>query len=283
MMRSKTTAGRNPASSRPAGGRNGGGDTSGKLEGVSRMMEAHYGIPKFQATKEEVDMVSLPNRLSERNALFERVVFGGAADPDRVRVVLDLYANVGGDTLAFMKQAGDAMVRTRIASVQYEKSAFDQDRVDRLFQNIDQFHPKVKSYTVVTVVNQTVTQFIRKDLRSKVGFERSDLLYADPPWDLPEGFSLGKDGGSAARPSAPTQALVRKLQDEVFGPLKQIGYPPPHVVCIKAPTPFDEFSRVLFELTPYLRVYDLLETIPVRNRRGSICMYFHALVVRGEK
>ena len=242
-------------------------------------MEEEYRLRSFHANEAEVNMVSLPWRIVERDALF-RQVFEGYTE----LTVVDLYANVGGDTLAFMAAALRAKRTTSILAVQHSAPEDDdakQTRFQKLDQNVDQFYPRVDKYVSLGCFNQDVKFFMEHTL-AKQDMRTADLLYMDPPWNLPEGYSLANDHGTAANPSAPTLALVRKLEKEVFGPLFRIKYPPPRVVCIKAPTPFDQFRVVLFKSSPYLRAYTLLGTLPIRNSKGSVCMYFHILITSDE-
>ena len=253
-------------------------NTYGKVQGIRQLMQDEYGV-KFYSTEDEANMISLPSRIEGRTDVLEELWEGKP-----VVTVLDLYANVGGDTLAFMKQALEAKRAINIVAVQLTDRQDNEkglSRFDRLSKNIGAYADSVvkrAGKVHLVTMNTDVGDFIRTHLKSLHGFEKADLLYADPPWNLPDGFCLGKDCGTTANPSAPTLALVRRLQIEVFGPLQKVKYPVPELICIKAPTPFDEFKVVLFTTSPYLSGHVLLKTLPVRNRRGSICMYFHILV-----
>ena len=108
-----------------------------------------------------------------------------------------------------------------------------------------------------------------------------DLLYLDPPWDLPEGFCLATNRGSANKPSEATRRIVARLEREVFGPLLAVRATPAAYVCVKTPTPFEEFRVALFEASPYLRGFVLDNQIKVYNRRGAISMYFIVLRYEG--
>ena len=245
------------------------------------MVEEKFGLSKFRLTKEEADMVSLPGRTEARDAVFARLVYG---QPTSNRmVVVDAFSNVGTDGLAFMAQA--AAFRRRITLICVQRSVEEdrdprQERFLRMRDNLTDFYNLggVKEYVQLGMEHEFVRDFIGVRL-AELCIRSIDLLYMDPPWHLPEGFCLANDRGTDKKPSAPTLALVGLLAREVFAPLHAVGYPPPRIVCIKAPTPFVQFSLVLFEAAPYLRAnnYALFESITVRNRRGSICMYFHIL------
>lgn len=260
--------------------------------------QAVYGYRPV-LTPKDADMITLPSRKQGRDdcifahlsKLLPKASSAKPSDDEIVRI-FDAYAGAGGDCIHFSEEAFKRKMHIRIVCTQNsdpndcrlygDEKDPQQNRYVRLGMNqnlIFSINGHMKRKLVgFLLCNEPVQNFILTQLTETKYFrERTDCLYCDPPWMLPEGFDLGKDQGTEHKPSAATTTLIKRLEKEVFGPLHKIRYPCPSLICIKAPTPFQEFRVALFETSPYLRAYALLETIPVRNRRGSICMYFHVL------
>jgi len=64
----------------------------------------------------------------------------------------------------------------------------------------------------------------------------------------------------------------------VFRPFALAEARRPKFICFKAPTPFVEFSLALFEEVPsFSDGYKLKASIPFRDKRGAIRLYYHFL------
>lgn len=254
-----------------------------KAEGIIDGCKKVYGF-KLDITDEESNMITLPWRTEERN----QVIFEQLKQEKGPIMIYDTHGGVGGDCL----DAASASLKYDIRKIRYiitqnspdAEQDSDQKRFCRMVSNITRYfkiNPKTSERMSVKAFNDSSEEFIKTSLKEiSSGI---DLLYSDPPWDLPKGFDLAKHRGTNTNPSAATITLINRLQNDVYGPLKEINFPPPHYVCIKAPTPFEEFRTALFETSPYLREHSLFKTIPVRNRKGSICMYFHILAYHQDK
>ena len=241
---------------------------SAKTAGISKTLSAHFGIRIVGLTDDESSMVSLPTRTGERNAYFAELF----KKHPSVRIV-DGYACIGGDTLSFMKWAMDNKLKIHVFAVQKK----EHGRAERLQLHVDSFIDATGyADAKVTCFDKQVQDVIK--LLKRCGVDAGvELLYFDPPWDLPEGFDLSKNHGSAKKPSEATIRFINRLEREVFGPLVEAGADPAAYVCLKAPTPFEEFSVALFQASAYLSGYTLDREIKVRNARGQIILYYHTL------
>ena len=239
-----------------------------KTAAISGLLSREYGIPIVRLTPEEAAMVSHPGRTVERNAYFA-TLFG---EYPLVRIV-DAYACIGGDTLSFLKWAMVHGLKLQVFAVQKK----EHGRSERLKTHVDSFIDATGySNATVTCFDKQIQDVIK--LLQHCGVDPAvELLYFDPPWDLPEGYDLSTNHGSAKNPSEATMLFIDRLEREVFGPLVQVGAAPARYVCLKAPTPFVEFSVALFQASPYLRGYKLDKEIKVRNARGQIILYYHTL------
>jgi hypothetical protein len=141
------------------------------------------------------------------------------------------------------------------------------DHISQYFKN----NQAAKKSAKVTLFNKPIQDFIveHKDLQI-------DLLYLDPPWTLPEGFSLATNRGTDRKPSLATANYISRIGSDVFRPLILAAAQRPKFICFKAPTPFIEFSLALFEAAPsFSRGYTLRASIPFRDKRGAIRLYYH--------
>ena len=239
-----------------------------KTAAISGLLSREYGIPIVRLTPEEAAMVSHPGRTVERNAYFA-TLFG---EYPLVRIV-DAYACIGGDTLSFLKWAMVNGLKLQIFAVQKK----EHGRSERLKTHVDSFIDATGySNATVTCFDKQIQDVIK--LLQHCGVDPAvDLMYFDPPWDLPEGYDLSTNHGSAKNPSEATMLFIDRLEREVFGPLVKVGAAPARYVCLKAPTPFVEFSVALFQASSYLSGYKLDKEIKVRNARGQIILYYHTL------
>lgn len=239
-----------------------------KTAAISGLLSREYGIPIVRLTPEEAAMVSHPGRTVERNAYFATLF----REYPLVRIV-DAYACIGGDTLSFLKWAMENGLKLQIFAVQKK----EHGRSERLKTHVDSFLDATGySNATVTCFDKQIQDVIK--LLQHCGVDPAvDLLYFDPPWDLPEGYDLSTNHGSAKNPSEATMLFIDRLEREVFGPLVKVGAAPARYVCLKAPTPFVEFSVALFQASSYLSGYKLDKEIKVRNARGQIILYYHTL------
>jgi len=249
---------------------------SAKVAGIQQCMSKEFNIP-IVMTAEEADMVSLPQRTGERNRLLTELLSGLG----RPAVVVDGYACIGGDTLSFAQMASLNGLKLDIRAVQ-TSSRDDMGRFPRLVKHVDMYfknNPAARKAAKVTLLNKPIQDFIveHKDLKI-------DLLYLDPPWNLPEGFDLATNRGTDCRPSLATTTYISRIGSDVFGPLILAAAQRPKFICLKAPTPFAEFSLALFEAAPsFSRGYTLRASIPFRDKRGAIRLYYHILEDRREE
>jgi hypothetical protein len=245
-----------------------------KVKGIQDTMKDAYGIPGFNITVEESNMVSLPQRTVERNQTLAALL-GGLGRP---AVVVDGYACVGGDTLSFAQMAERFGLKLEILAVQKSsrEEGDDKNRFARLKNHVGLYFKhnstSAKLSAKVSLINAPVQDFIVKNKKEV------DLLYLDPNWNLPEGFDLSTNRGTDRKPSLATSIYIDRVQSEVFGPMLASSHSRPKFICLKAPTPFVEFSLALFEAAPFVRGYELLKSIPFRDKRGAIRLYYHVLV-----
>jgi hypothetical protein len=255
-----------------------------KVRGIQDTFKRAFNLPRFELTEPEANMVSLPQRTEERNELLASLF--AEEKPDAVVTIVDAYACVGGDTLSFAKLASDRKFRTEIYAVQKvqpkkDDEGDDKGRFARLEKNIAAFldgNPVVRLSAKVSAVNMPIQDFIRKKPFSEIS-----LLYLDPPWNLPEGFDLSTNRGTDKKPSPATMLYIDRVQSEIFGPLAAAKAPRPRLIGLKTPTPFIEFSIALFDLAPFTRGYALVKSIPFRDKRGAIRLYYHILKDADEK
>ena len=245
-------------------------ETSAKVRGIERTMIREFNIPRFELSDEEANMVSLPQRCVTRNESIARLLTGLG----HAAVVIDCYACVGGDTLSFAKMAEEYGLRLEIMAVQCSSSD-DMGRVERLREHVRLYfrhNSTAGDYAKVLVFNTPVQKFIMESLEKPI-----DLLYLDPVWHLPEGFDLSTNHGTDVDPSPATVSFITSIQNDVFGPMLEKGCPRPGLICLKAPTPFVEFSLALFNVSPFVRGYTLRESIPFRDRHGVVRFFYHIL------
>lgn len=237
-----------------------------KVKGIMGTMRDVYGMNEFKMNAAESSLISLPQRVWERNAFFVRY-FTQGGKPKKLTIV-DGYACVGGDSLSFMKMAVDNDLPVTIHSVQYDSGLGCEGRAGRLRHNLTYNTPyqHFEHLVDVTMMPKTMERYVKEDM----SFD-PDIFYVDPPWELPDNF---EKAGSAKYPSVPTLTLVRRLEAEVFS---HMGAYHPTLICIKAPTPFEEFRIVLFEVSPYLKGYAMIKSLPFRDKRGAIRLYYHIL------
>ena len=238
-----------------------------KVAGIEQTMLKEFNV-HMKLDPSIASMLSLPTRTGERNAyllsLLKQFVGG------KINIV-DGYACVGGDTLSWLKLALENGIEMDVHAVQRKEGG----RFEKLKQYTNEFLGLFKNPCAqATLYGMPIEKFIQEYLQGQI-----HMLYLDPPWNIPEGFDLKKNCGSRDKPSIPTLDLVNRLEAEVFGPLHSINYPPPLLVCIKAPTPFVEFSKVLPDTCVYLRSYGLKKSIPFVDKRGKIRLYYHILEV----
>ena len=245
-------------------------NANAKMAGISDLMSQAFNI-SFNLTVEESNMISLAGRTLERDMLISMMMKA----LDRPGVVVDGYACVGGDTLSFMQMAFLNQLTLQIHAVQgfSADEKVDPTRIERLKSHVDQYFKKNPTTAKVTVANQCMQNFIveHKDLQI-------DLLYLDPPWNLPEGFDLATNRGTDRKPSLATKIYISRIVSEVFRPFALAEARRPKFICFKAPTPFVEFSLALFEEVPsFSDGYKLKASIPFRDKRGAIRLYYHFL------
>ena len=258
-----------------------------KTDNIRKRIGEHFKIP-FNMDDSESSRVSLPWRTGDRNEYFTSL-FGRLGR--KIRVV-DAYACIGGDSLAFLKWAGDNGIDMMLVMVQKDE-----------FNRFERLKTHVTSFMKANRMDASNAVFLKMPVQDVVaGFlgpassvGAVDMLYLDPEWDLPEGFDLKHNKGTALEPSKATIGVMARLHVEVFEPLAEVGASPAAYICLKTPTPFEEFSVYLWKISPYLRGYVFDKEIEVlrrphvdgqrtragRNQKSEICMYFIFLRYKG--
>jgi hypothetical protein len=260
-----------------------------KTANISRMIGDHFKLSvEFELTHMESSMVSLPGRTKDRDEYFTELF---APLGRKIRIV-DAYACIGGDSLAFLKWAGDNGIDMTLVMVQ--KDEFN--RFERLKTHVTSFMKANRmDESNVVFLKMLVQDVVTGFLGSTRSVGAVDMLYLDPEWDLPEGFDLKHNKGTALEPSLATIRILGRLHGQVFEPLANVGAPPAAYICLKTPTPFEEFSVFLWDTSPYLRGYVFDKEIEVlrrprvdgqrtragRNQKSEICMYFIFLRYKG--
>ena len=256
-----------------------------KTVAIAEMMAKAFRIPKFEVSDAECQMVTLPKRSESRDALL-RELFSGIPSETKI-VIADSHGGVGGDTLALWKllcsmgRDGTIFVSQPVE----EDGRKDDGRADRLIHNLASFSKVARGSVVEVFLNRIkFKNVVDKALDPSSGIV-VHLLHVDPPWELPKGFVSGKQYGTAANPSPVTMSLIRRIATDVFEPLEKRKALPPWYVCLKVPTPYEEFKLALRAESPFMRDYELVKEIPGLNRHSQPVYYTlvfqHIEVCRG--
>jgi hypothetical protein len=254
-------------------------DRRSKTQNIVQRVAALYGITEggVKLTYEDSLLVTLPWRAEARDAHFMKIFAECVTDSHGTVNVLDAFGGVGFDFFALMGFMGKLVRQrqTRSACVCIAQPEDDTGRFDRLEHNIRAY---VRFNEVPGLRTRVFADTIQSTLRNEIdrGTEFK-VIYADPPWPAPPSEGGGGAHGSAVKPSYVTLAYIKHLKETLFDPLAEIRAPRAAFICLKAPTPFVEFSIALFKSSPYLRGYELDADIPMLYRAGNIVGYFHFL------
>jgi hypothetical protein len=244
-----------------------------KTQGIVRTIATAFRLPveDLRYTAADCAMATLPTRAQERNAylleIFQTKVSG------RHLTVLDAFAGAGTDFFSIMsllEQLIDSKA-IRTGSVFTTQPIVDDDRCARFESNFDLYlatHGNRDGRIDAVFSNVVVETLLRCHFGDRGVPAFFNLIYADPPWPSPS--------------SKATEAFIDIVKKTLFDPLVEIGAPPAAYICLKAPTPFSEFSRTLFTSSAYLTGYVFDNEIKMFNRYGDVVGYFHFLKFVGK-
>jgi hypothetical protein len=241
------------------------GSDDPKTRGIIQMIASAFGLlaASLKLTAADCAMLTLPCRAVERNEYIWKI-FGKSLED---LMILDAYSGAGGDMFSFMK-LGEQLINDPNSSVSSVAIVGAQPVVDgryeRLRSNVKQYLAVHRNDRIrVDICNATVEKFL-SEMFGGCGAKASfHLIYADPPWPTPS--------------SDTTAVFIGNVKRTVFDTLAKIGAPPAAYICLKAPTPFVEFSGTLFQSSTYLSGYVFDKEIKMFNRRGKVVGYFHFL------
>ena len=207
----------------------------------------------FRFGKDSVKFLTVTEPALKRNEMLLKYF---ASDP----VVMEPFAGPGADTVSFLFNLGAKQI---YASDMTQK--FSVDYIKRNVQSFQEAFPETRHVQVV-LFNKRSATFLRElteeiDEKGVTQAVHIDLLYLDPPWQLP-----GMD-----REATPLE-LLQFLNDEVFDPVFERGFTP-KVIVVKTRSGWQEMRELMSQIQGYLHV-DTIQATPFTNE-----INFHVLIV----
>lgn len=179
----------------------------------------------LECSDEETVYLTRPNDAMKIQRIISKHV-------DRVEVVVDAFACIGGDSLAIMCVHPSA----DLYAIQRVKSDVERDRFSRLGSNIRKVRNILRRPGRVNWVDSDVGNFLMK-------FDQSiSVLYLDPPWAV----------GSDPSKISPLSEIRRFLENNVFNHLRKDAYP--RAICFKLPFKARDIENWPGLTVPYVSV-----------------------------